>query len=214
MKFNFLKTPSPHLIIENVFSKKIAKKMFDEVLTHKNHFILATTGSDTGKINKMRSNTVLYIDTLYNDRKKSVVLTEIDKLIINKHFQEVVSSMGFPFHNINATDTSSTQISRYGSKISQKYDWHIDGTNRNRQITLVYYFLDSNSWEGGKIELSDSPILYHELIEENPKIHSIQPIPNSCVVFSSYLPHRVTPTISSDNFELGRFSANVWIGNK
>lgn len=214
MKIHYSEDPL-YFYVEDVFDDKTADDMFKELLTNKDAFTEATLQGNQ-IIKEKRSNTVFHIDysSKFNNRGDSVILSNIDKLLSNNSdIRNAVVSSKFPLTQLTDTDTHETQISRYGDE-GQQYGWHIDSWDKTRMITFVYYFKDKGNWSGGEVELTNSPYDGESLIAKNPKIFKIKPKPNSLLVFSGYTPHRVSMTISSTNFEDGRFSANIWIGKK
>jgi Rps23 Pro-64 3,4-dihydroxylase Tpa1-like proline 4-hydroxylase len=211
--YEYYTCPVPHFIIKNVFDEKTSNKMFGEILKHENEFQSAFTGK-TGKLyQKIRTNTVLILDTIYRtNRNDSIILKSIDNLILDEEFQDLLSSSIYPLNEISMTNTHETQISRYGNN-NQKYDWHVDRFDSyNRHITAVYYFNNKKTWSGGDLELSEGPHFKGKMLDGDFKSKTITPEPNSMVVFGSAVSHRVKPTSSKESFKDGRFSANIWIG--
>tara|TARA_R110002124_G_scaffold90286_2_gene230429 strand:- start:607 stop:849 length:243 start_codon:yes stop_codon:yes gene_type:complete len=80
---------------------------------------------------------------------------------------------------------------------------------------MVYYFNEEpKKYKGGKLVLTDSPIIKGETVDINAKTLSIDPENNMAVIFPSGIPHMVEPTTSSNVFSEGRLSVNIWIGRK
>jgi|SaaInlV_165m_DNA_1040744.scaffolds.fasta_scaffold47162_2 Rps23 Pro-64 3,4-dihydroxylase Tpa1-like proline 4-hydroxylase len=204
--------PIPHLILTDVFEEELADSLFKDALKHKDKFNDTTIGINKRTDNVIRNNKALFLDSLYpkNERDGNLILSTFDKLLRSDKFVQILSSSPQPINDYMFTNTHETQISMYGS--NQKYDWHVDGFNKKRQVTIVYYFKDSGKWNGGEILLSNSPIYNSKLMIPNPKIKKIKPIPNSIVVFGGYAAHSVNNTNTSDKFEECRFSANIWVG--
>lgn len=200
----------PFYLIEDVFPKTLADKLFSELVIKKDEFQDARV-QHYNQINKdFRSNTVLYLDNI-NNRKDSTILSTFDDLLINNNrIRSSLLSGIYPFNQILHTERHETQISRYGNE-KQKLGWHVDGSDNKRIITLVYYFNNEKKWKGGDIQLTNSPLLLDRLLFDNPKTIKVTPKPNSLLMFSAFTSHRVLETSSSDVFEDGRFSANIWL---
>ena len=215
----FMREPVPHLIFYDIFTKKTNEKIIEEVISLEDKFEPSGTGGIVRPNLKMRSNTVLYLDIIYKKtRRESFFLTTIDRLFMeNTDFRDILSSSPFPMSDFVRTSVHETQVSRYGDE-GQKYDWHIDSFNNNgRKISFVYYFWkEPKEFTGGDIELTDSPIYDGKETEVlNYKNHlTTIPVNNMAVVFGGAVAHRVSPTTSPKQFDKGRFSANVWIGNR
>lgn len=81
--------------------------------------------------------------------------------------------------------------SRYGFHLSGKsenvlytehYDWRIDAAkNKKRKLTAVMQLSDPSEYEGGELQI------------QNGDIHVMDKTKGGCVVFPSWMPHRVTP---------------------
>ena len=80
-------------------------------------------------------------------------------------------------------------------------------------ITVVYY-AGLKKYEGGELFFSNSPIIDGKLIEKKPEILAISPEPNTMYIFASNTTHAVAQTQSPEEFKLGRFSVNCWVGIK
>lgn len=203
------------LVFRNFFGKDINRRILDEAIALEPHFKEATIGE--GKVNKdKRSNRVCYYDEVFaNGRKSSALLTALEDMFKSVQMHELVSSAGAPFCDFAGTTTHETQVSRYGDT-GQKYEWHIDrfGMNRRRHITLVYYFFEEpKAFEGGEILVSDGVINKDKIVNEaTAGKHAIVPENDMAVMFSSVVPHCVTPCTSPPEFSKGRFSMNCWIG--
>lgn len=212
MNAEYFTDPIPHFILSDVFTKDVADELFKEILSNEKKFTSATT---RGGINSMRTNTVFYPDDVYNNRRSdSIILSSFDKLFgCNENFNSLLTSAAYPLLRFNDTTYHETQVSRYGDE-GQKYDWHVDSNDRGRIITAVYYFADSGEWSGGEIEFTDSPLMNDKPITKNPNIVTIKPKPNTIVVFGGNVAHRVKQTKSSKKFNKGRFSGNIWIGER
>lgn len=195
-----------------MFSKESNKKILNEIFSLENEFKEATLGK--GIDIEMRNNTVLYCDMIYgSDRSKSDLLNTIDKMFSDDPFREMLASSPYPLCDFGLTNYHETQVSRYGSG-GEKYDWHIDRfSNKSRHLSLVYYcYKEPEIFTGGILQITSSPIADGEPIIENPEIIEIKPVNNRLVIFSSTIAHRVLPTNSSQNFEDGRFSVQIWVG--
>jgi len=214
-----MRKPVPHLIFKDIFTKKTNEKIIEEIVSLEDKFQISGVGGRTIPNSNYRSNTVLYIDTIFKkERRESLFLTTIDRLFMeNEEFRSILSSSPFPISDFLKTTVHESQISRYGDK-GQRYGWHVDSfPNDRRKISFVYYFWkEPKSFKGGNIELTDSPIYDDKEVEVlNYKNHlTTIPMNNMALVFGGNVAHRVSPTSSPKQFDKGRFSANIWIGNQ
>ena len=78
------------------------------------------------------------------------------------------------------------QYTVYNSGNYGKYDWHIDGMNNDRKLSIVIQLTDPNEYEGGDLEL----YFPHP---KSPEIFRVPKERGKVIVFPSYLYHRVTP---------------------
>lgn len=205
--------PVYSIVIKNVFSKEINKKIFDEAIANKKNFSIAHIGNN--KINKKsRNNLTAFYDLIYsNNRNGSILLKTIEDFFQNSYLSALLSSSQIPLNEFNETNVHETQVSRYGDN-NQKYEWHCDSGNKKRIITIVYYFhKEPKKYQGGEIELSRSPNVFGKIIDDNKdNFITIPPENNMMVIFAGNVSHRVKTTESPKKFDLGRFSVNCWIG--
>ena len=207
--------------MRDFFPDIVNEGIMKEALMLKDKFKEATTGVPeySLKDKKIRSNLTAEYDNLYfGKRYDSVLLRAIDQTFAaNADFRMIMATSGPPFMDFGETNYSDTQVSRYGGLKPQHYSWHVDRfIQRYRMISLVYYFFkEPKQFQGGELQLTNSPTKSHEEIaEEHPDIFSIIPENNMMVVFASDTVHRVMPTTSPEEWETGRFAVNSWIGNK
>jgi len=215
MKYEIYYTPFFHIIITNTFPKKVNRDILREAVKNRKHFKDATTGK--GVDTKFRSNKVLYMDELYiKDRKKSILIKSIENLFEkNTKFRETLASSPYPISEFLGTNTHETQVSRYGD-VEQKYQFHIDRfANDTRQISVIYYFnLEPQCYEGGLLEITQSPIASGKEVDDYCSNKLINPSNNMMMVFGGSNAHRVLPTNSPKEWSQGRFSMNCWVGKK
>lgn len=109
--------------------------------------------------------TCRYDEVYQKRRKESALLSAVARLFQNNtEFSELVSSAGYPFSDWMGTNTYETQVSRYGDK-RQKYDWHVDGFNKSRHISVVYHFFKTPiKFTGGELVLSNGLIYGGKLV--------------------------------------------------
>tara|TARA_R110002167_G_scaffold365417_1_gene589963 strand:- start:506 stop:1156 length:651 start_codon:yes stop_codon:yes gene_type:complete len=214
MKFSFKYEPIPVIIIRDLFSSEVNKKILAESLSNEEEFSHGVTGGKE-KTSEFRTNLVAFYDNMYEtDRKKSILLESIDGLFSNNdEFKEVMASAPYPINEFAHTNYHETQVSRYGDK-GQEYKFHIDAFNSNtRRVTMVYYFNEEpKPYTGGTLSVTRSPIYGGNPIDETQQVIDIEPENNMAIIFGSHVPHRVSPTTSPSDFNKGRFSVNCWIG--
>lgn len=88
------------------------------------------------------------------------------------------------------------QFTEYDSAYEGKYDWHEDlaWTNRDpsqRKLSMVIQLTDPAEYEGGNLELKESP----------PKVDELR-TQGTVIVFPAFLPHRVTPVTAGKRHSL------------
>lgn len=202
----------PLLIINDLFSKKVNKDIFEEALSLKGEYKPAKINEGINK--KFRNNITVIYDNIYIGRRnESSLLNNMDSLFTkNVEFRSILSSSPYPLNQFGFTNTHETQVSRYGG--GQKYEFHSDVFNKNsRKISAVYYF-GLDKFEGGEIEFISSPVFDGKAYLKTYDSIKIKPKNNMMVLFDSFLPHRVHKTTSPKEFKLGRFSVNLWVGNR
>ena len=223
--FEIYREPVYHIVIKDIFTAEINKKMLAEALSLEDKFQDSLIGAKGGELHKdVRSNTACYYDKIYvNKRDKSVMLKSLEELFLLKPFFDMLSTSPYPVNEFPTTDYHETQISRYGTVKDDKnkwatmparYDWHQDRIpGGRRQLTMVYYFCKNpKKWSGGEISLTASPCADGKLVEKDAKVKTITPENNMLLVFSATALHRVEKTSSPLEFDEGRFSANIWMG--
>lgn len=212
MNPSYFTTPIKHLVIEDFFTKEANKKILNEMIEQKINYRPSKTGK--GETNH-RTNLHISYDHVFKDhREESVLLNTMQSLYVDTDFNILLSSMGYPFDHFSTQTINETQVSRYGGKKGESYEWHTDrfAPNDERIITIVYYcFNEPKKFTGGQIELASNIVWKEQPVGElDSKIYEIKN--NMAIIFPSINLHRVHTTKSSDNFEDGRFSMNNWIG--
>lgn len=206
--------PVFHIVVHNMFDEETENRIFEEVIENKDSFEQAKIGKGYSRREKdFRSNTVLYYDEIFrNKRNESVLLEAIEKAFKDKKIREMLNSSPYPLSEFGNTNQHEVQVSRYGDD-GQKYKWHIDdgASTGIRKLTMVHYFGEHN-YKGGELQFTNSPIYNGKTIIKKPEIKTIKPKNNMTVFFGGNTPHRVMPTKSSKVFEKGRFSVNCWVG--
>jgi|TARA_R110002126_G_scaffold5567_3_gene29406 hypothetical protein len=215
MKFEIIYEPIPVIIIRDLFSNEVNKKILAESISNEKEFSYAVTGGgDKEKVSEFRTNLVAFYDNMYDDRTKSILLESIDGLFSNNdEFKETMASAPYPINEFAHTNYHETQVSRYGDQ-GQKYNYHIDAfDSKTRRVTMVYYFNEEpKPYTGGILSVTRSPIYKGNPIDKTQKVIDIEPENNMAIIFGSHVPHRVSPTTSPSDFNKGRFSVNCWIG--
>ncbi len=224
-KVTVLKNPYC-IIIDNLFGFEISKKIFEHIVSLREHFqpaeIMYEGNLKTDET--YRKNLTCYVDSLYKIedpdwtvrkeyRKKSQLLGAIDSLVESTDMGIMLNSAPLPICKFRDVNAWESQISRYGYD-REHYEWHYDRiSNDDRLITLVYYVnMEPKKFHGGELILSDGLSLDKQIITSNSKEHVIEPQNDRLVIFNSRTAHKVAPTISGSKFEEGRFSVNIWCG--
>ncbi len=211
MHIEVVREPILYLKLTDVFGKDINKNIYDEAVKCKDSFSEGTTLGQLGK--KYRDNLVLYYDTHYlNNRNKSPLLNNINKLFSDAELKSYTSSAGYPLSTFGTSNKHETQVSRYGN--DNFYTWHVDGgaTPFARTVSFVYHFFkEPKKWTGGELQFTKSIIHDGKMVEDMP-IATIIPENDTGYIFPAGTAHRVQPTDAPEKFEDGRFSVNCWIG--
>lgn len=218
MDIEVIREPVEILIVRNFLPKTTNKKIFEEIIKLKPHFKDASIGSDNNINKKMRDNKTLYIDEFFKGRREqSILLSNMDAIIANPHTHEMLYAMNPPISDINLTNYTETQVSRYGGE-SSHYLWHQDNIRGvSRHLTMVYYvFQEPKKFKGGDILFTNGVTNMGKLVPQKPEpgTISITPENNMAVFFGAKTSHMVTPTKSPKKWDYGRFSINCWIGMK
>lgn len=213
MNVKVIYNPVKIIVFEDIFTKEVNQKIFDESLLLEEKFEDSKIGTSSFSDKDFRNNKTCYYDTVYSDRSKSALLSSVDSLYSgNKEFRETIISFGYPFSFFDSTNRHETQVSNYGRQ-NETYKYHIDKMgNSTRAITFVYYFFkEPKQFQGGEIEFTNSPIHDGIPVDKKYKKITLKPKNNMGVIFDSSTAHHVRSTTSKD-FKSGRFSVNSWIG--
>ena len=144
--------------------------------------------NDNGVVNpKIRNSNIIWIkDKEILDPVKSVM-------------QEANTKANWNF-NLDLNLDLAAQFTIYNK--NQHYDWHCDSykTERNRKLCFTLNLSDPNTYKGGDFEF--------DFKENKKKFEKLSFLKSrgSCVIFSSFLYHRVTPVKKGT-----RYSLVVWL---
>lgn len=220
----FLDDPSPHIIIDEFLSPKLAKACLEEAINLEKNYHAASVMGDGESLKHMencedckknydynrmaiRENDIVYLDTYYqNNRNDSIILKALHEAITKPEFMELVNKQGY-WHILRSTRTSESILSRYG--MCDFYGFHRDIIPNNpasRIVTLCYYFnKEPEQFEGGDL------IICGNTIHDQKKI---KPKHNRAIIFQSdSTTHAVDSVkLNTGKFEDGRFSINFWLG--
>lgn len=217
----FYDKPSPHIIIDEFLSPKIARDCLKECTDLEAFYEPAKLqGSlqhlddceECQKIKKferkaVRENDVVFLDTLYKDkRQSSLILRALQDKISTSDIHDLIKNKGF-FHILRSVNTSEAILSRYG--MCDFYGYHIDTIPShplNRVVTIVYYLNHKpEQFTGGELLIAGDTIA--DFIKVTPQ-H------NRAVIFQSDSTLHSVDTVKllGDKFKDGRFSINIWLG--
>ncbi len=117
MKVTEFADPRPHIIIEDVFSKKQVKEMLDECVTLGPKFAPGKMFMHKTKkleLSKKKKAFDVHIDKLYKDRSKSAILTNLNNFCWGKKMNKICVSSQFPiFDLLSYTKSDNTHVIRY-----------------------------------------------------------------------------------------------------
>lgn len=216
---NFYNSPSPHVIIDEFFSPKLAQSCLEECIKLEAFYEPAKTGNvshtedDCPTCLKQREydkqenrkNDVVFLDDLCkSNRDESIILKSLNRQIANPIFTKLFKNKGY-FHILNSTNCSEAIISRYG--MCDFYGYHVDQiqNQNNRLVTLCYYLNNEpEQFEGGEL------ILTGDTLADTLKI---KPKHNRAVLFQSDTTFHAVETVKllNNEFKHGRFSINFWL---
>jgi len=220
-KIEYYTDPSPHIIIDNFLSDRLARACLKEACDLKEYFepsepvnlvvekdcVHCEAISENFR-NSFRDTSLIDMDKLFErKRNKSIILSSLHDLVYKGlDFHLAINNFPPPFNLLNNTTVSRQTLSRYGK--CQFYGWHRDtdtGINpTERIITIVYYFnKEPPTFKGGNLFFGgESTKNYKEVIPKH----------NRAIIFESTKLHAVDTVKLSGNFEEGRFSVNMWFG--
>ena len=150
MIFTIVKEPIPFLIIDNTYTKKEQVKIFRE-LDFLSEKLLTPEQTGSAKNNKgeIKKNAGLFLDTLYDNRSVSDILT-VNRKIFSQEVKDEVSKCHYAYNLYRRTNYDITLISYYDDLSS--YFSHTD----NCLITsLTWFFKTPKNFTGGEFTFTD-----------------------------------------------------------
>ncbi len=222
-KIEYYTDPSPHIIIDNFLSDKLARACLKEACDLEKEFkpsdpVLGDgiNLDDCEKCKQFKENfrssfrdtSLIDLDILFREKRdKSIILSSIHDLIYKGvDFHLAIKDFPPPFNLLHLTTTTRQTLSRYGK--CQFYGWHRDTESlphpAERIITIVYYFnKEPPAFKGGNLFFGgESTKNYKEIVPKH----------NRAIIFESSKLHAVDTVELNGNFEQGRFSINMWLG--
>jgi len=222
-KIEYYTDPSPHIIIDNFLSDKLARACLEEACYLEEEFkqsepVLSNGAplDDCEECREFRENfrssfrdtSLVDLDRVFKGkRSKSIILSSIHDLIYKGvDFHLAIKDFPAPFNLLNKTTTTRQTLSRYGK--CQFYGWHRDTdsipNSLERIITIIYYFnKEPPMFKGGNLFFGgESTKNYKEIVPKH----------NRAIIFEATKLHAVDTVKLSGNFSQGRFSINMWFG--
>tara|TARA_R110000803_G_scaffold82641_1_gene148830 strand:+ start:2487 stop:3071 length:585 start_codon:yes stop_codon:yes gene_type:complete len=136
-------------------------------------------------------------------RNSNVVWIENKDILypIMKVMQEANKASGWNF-NLDLNLDLKAQFTKYAK--GQHYDWHCDSSasNRNRKLSFTLNLSDPDTYKGGDFEFNYKDDTKNKRIEKL----KVAKEKGSCIIFPSFLYHRVTPVKKGI-----RYSLVVWL---
>ena len=214
MKVEVIRDPVFCLKIRDFFTESVNKAVMEEALANESKF--ETAFIFDGINEERRNNMFCGYDKIYDKRRDESALIGAlhTKFTLNEEFADILLTSEFPLSEFKLTNVHETQVSRYGE--NQHYTYHKDRSDKlGRLISIVYYFFkEPKTWTGGELCITNSLAYNGKLIEENPNVKTIIPENNMAVIFGNQTLHCVLDTHAPEQFDQGRFSANIWLGRK
>jgi PKHD-type hydroxylase len=116
---------------------------------------------------------------------------ELNSILMNAITEENELRYGFELSGTS----EKVQYTVYTSEEQGHYDWHIDAMKPlKRKLSAVVQLSDPSEYEGGELQI------------QNGGIHIVEKKKGTCVVFPSWMSHRVTPVTKGV-----RRSLVVWV---
>jgi len=220
-KWKYYDKPSPHIIIDDFLTTRLARACLKEAIELEPHYEQAqvrleqrkgVTTQDRQYARKaFRDNDIIYLDQYFKGRRKdSILISAIVRASRDQVFIEAMKKYPSIFPILSRTNETELILSRYG--MCDFYGWHTDTSglsptnNIGRIITLVYWFnKEPSKFEGGDLLYSDGTV--------NNYIN-VEPKHNRALIFPSDILHAVDDVRLEGGFDEGRFSINCWLGFK
>jgi Rps23 Pro-64 3,4-dihydroxylase Tpa1-like proline 4-hydroxylase len=200
--------PSPVLCIDGFLPEEDSQKVLQECIELKKLYVQAPVfdGPDATKVDReYRDNEALYLDDVFRAApERSDILSIIKEKVWTEECKTLWHEGYSIFDVINYSTWHEAVISRYGNGAFYKKHHDIRRDHITyRLVTLVYYVnrLPEQFTGGSLILLEDDESL------------RLEPKHNRAVVFPSFTFHEVEPvSMSSEEWDSGRFSLNYWMG--
>ena len=125
--------------------------------------------------------------------RKSEIIWMNEKWIYKELLTYITEANKLANYNFNLKEAEAIQYTRYSN--NNYYDWHIDQIKNNnskleRKLSIIINLTDPNDFEGGDVWVSNP----HPESDKTQKIKlDFMRRRGSCVVFPSFVYHRVAP---------------------
>ncbi len=196
-------TPMTHVIIEDFFDD--ANRAMQECLDLEKEYeagLYLVRGVQT-LVNKIKTNIIVKLDQMYQDRTKSYILTSIPEILWTEENKEKFKGFGPMYKMWMNTTIDETQLSAYGDK--DHYDFHVDVVHNSPLTLIIFLFKEPKVFEGGNIMLKG----------DDGFIKTIEIKNNMGLIFPSLTLHGVTEIkTDSEKLEDKRISVQYWAGYK
>jgi len=203
MKIKVHTEPFHYITIENLWTKKERKEMFDEMVHFESKgLFLDPEDTATAKHGvtgeSLKKNKAKFFDNIYSEREYSSVLSHNKKLFDIFEDKEIDKSWYY----------KNLEFSEYRTLISYYEDTDYYKSHRDDVLitALSYFFVEPKKFKGGEIIFTDFNLRF-------------EVTNNTTIVFPSHIMHEVSE-ISLDEKDkgkgLGRFCMNQfvsWYGN-
>jgi len=150
MKFTIVKDPIPFLIIDDTYDKDEQVKIFKELDFLSEKLITPEqTGSAKNDNGELKKNTGLFLDSVYNNRNVSDILT-VNRKIFSQEVKDEICKCHYAYNQYRIINYDNTLISYYDDASS--YFSHSD----NSVITSVtWFFKTPRNFTGGDFTFTD-----------------------------------------------------------
>jgi len=137
MKINEYGLPRPHIIIDDVFSDDVNRKMLEEANSLPLKVGMMFFGEGDDRLDKRKKAYDIDLDKHYVDRKRSAILTAFDNTVWSDKFTEIWIKARYPiFNTLITTKKDNTHLIRY--RDGDYYDFHTDAPTdvANKEVLI------------------------------------------------------------------------------
>jgi len=196
MQFHTIKTPFEFLVIDNFYTQEELEQIWVEINALTPNLlapqkIKSAKEKNTGRF--LRNGLGIYVDEVFSDRNKSVILS-LNRKVFSEVVIEKLKSFN-PFYKLFAYSTNDYTLLNYYED-GNFYDPHVDSALFTT-VTMLYH--EPKKFLGGNLIFSEHDI-------------GIECINNRLILFPSVVEHNVTNVSMENKYRgMGRYSITQFI---